>query len=100
MIARIWRGWTAPENADEYVEYLERTGIPAYRQTPGNRGAFILRRADGDRVEFVTLSFWDSLDAIRGFAGDDVERARYYPEDREYLLELEPNVTHYDVLES
>ncbi len=98
MVARTWRGWTRREDADAYVAYLEQTGMAEYRATPGNRGAWILRRDDGDRTEFVTLSFWDSLDAVRGFAGDDVERARYYPEDAEYLLELEPRVTHYEVL--
>jgi len=69
------------------------------RATPGNRGVEVLRRTVGDETHFVFISFWDSMDAIRAFAGDDVERARYYPEDRDYLLELEPGVTHYEVLE-
>jgi heme-degrading monooxygenase HmoA len=97
MVARTWRGWTRREDADEYVAYIGRTGLPAYRSTPGNRGAWILRRDDGERTEFVTLSFWDSLDAIRGFAGDDVERAIFYAEDDRFLVDREERVTHWQV---
>lgn len=94
----MWRGWTRPEDADAYVGYIERTGFAAYKETAGNRGAWILRRPDGaDRVEFVTLSLWDSLDAIRGFAGDDIERAVLYPEDERYLLDSDQVVLHYEV---
>lgn len=99
VIARIWRGWTLPADADAYVEYLERTGMPAYRATPGNRGAFILRQPDGDRVEFLTLSFWDSLAAIRTFAGDPIDQAVFYPEDDRYLVERETTVQHYELFE-
>jgi hypothetical protein len=73
---------TPPEDADAYLRYIDSTGIAAYKATAGNRGAWIFRRPSGDdRVEIVTLSFWDSLEAIRGFAGDDIERAVLYPED-------------------
>jgi heme-degrading monooxygenase HmoA len=71
--------------------------MPAYRSTPGNRGAWILRHDDSDRTEFVTLTFWESLDAIRGFAGDDVERAVFYEEDDRFLVEREVTVTHWQV---
>ena len=74
MIARIWRGWTSAEDADAYVDYLEQTGIPAYKATPGNLDAFILRRADADRTEFLTVSFWESLDSIKAFSGEPIER--------------------------
>lgn len=70
----------------------------AYRETPGNRGAWMLRRDEGDRTEFVTLSFWDSLDAVRAFAGDDVERAVFYPEDDRFLVERETRVLHYEIV--
>jgi heme-degrading monooxygenase HmoA len=100
VIARIWRGWTAAADADEYVEYLQRTGIPAYRATPGNRGAFILRRPDGDRVEFLTLSFWESLEAIKAFAGEPIDRAVFYPEDDRFLGERETIVTHFELFDS
>jgi heme-degrading monooxygenase HmoA len=96
MIARIWHGETSAEKAEEYLDYLNRTGIPGYRATPGNRGAFVLRRIEGDRAHFLTLSLWDSLESIKKFAGEDYERARYYPEDEKFLLEFEPTVQHYE----
>jgi heme-degrading monooxygenase HmoA len=95
MIARTWRGWTRRDDADAYVEYLERTGMKEYRATPGNRGAWIMRRDDGDRTEFVTLTFWDSLDAVKGFAGEEVERAVFYPEDDRFLVDREVTVRHW-----
>jgi len=98
MIARIWHGVTRASDADAYMEYLNRTGIPDYRATPGNRGVYVLRRMAGDGAHFTLISLWDSLDVIRAFAGDDIEVARYYPEDQAFLLELEPNVTHHEVL--
>ena len=97
MIARIWHGRTRAADVDAYREYVERTGLPDYRATPGNRGAWLLSRVEGDVAHFVTLSFWDSLEAVRAFAGDDVEKARYYEEDKKYLLEFEPDVMHYEV---
>jgi len=99
MIARTWRGWTRPEYADAYVQYLLETGIAEYRRTPGNRAAYILRREDGDRTEFVTLTFWDSLDAVRGFAGEDITRAVFYPEDERFLMDSETWAVHYEVIE-
>jgi heme-degrading monooxygenase HmoA len=84
------------EKADEYLEYLNRTGIPDYLATSGNRGAFVLRRLDGERAHFLTISLWDSLESIKRFAGEDYERARYYPEDEKFLLEFEPTVEHYE----
>jgi len=96
MLARIWRGVTSAEKADEYLDYLNRTGIPDYRATPGNRGAFVLRRIDGERAHFLTISLWDSLEAVKRFAGEDYERARYYAEDGKFLFEFEPTVEHYE----
>jgi heme-degrading monooxygenase HmoA len=99
MIARIWRGWVRAEDRAAYVDYIERTGMAEYRDTPGNQGAWMLARDLGDdRTEMVTLSFWASRDAIRGFAGDDIERAVFYPEDDRYLVDRETTVTHYDVV--
>ncbi len=98
MIARTWHGIVPREKADAYHEYLLRTGVPDYEATPGNRGVYVLRRLDGPRAHFLLISLWDSLEAIRAFAGGDVERARYYPEDDAYLVEKEPTVTHYEVL--
>jgi heme-degrading monooxygenase HmoA len=100
MIARIWRGAVRREDADAYVDYIKETGLAAYAATPGNRGAWMLRRDDGERTEIITFSFWYSLDAIRGFAGEDVETAVFYPEDERFLVERDLTVKHYEVADS
>lgn len=100
MIARTWHGRVAAARADKYHAYLLRTGAPDYKATPGNRGVFVLRRVEGEAAHFLLVSLWESLATIRAFAGEEIERARYYPEDASYLLELEPTVTHYEVLVS
>jgi heme-degrading monooxygenase HmoA len=97
MIARLWHGAVPAAKADEYMSYLERTGLPDYRATPGNRGVYVFRRTEEEVAHFLLVSLWESREAIRAFAGDDMERARYYPEDAGFLLELEPSVTHYEV---
>ncbi|MCY1143028.1 hypothetical protein OWR29_33965 [Actinoplanes sp. Pm04-4] len=98
MIARMWRGWVRTERAGEYVAYIERTGLAGYRETPGNRGAEMWVRDLGDgRSEVTTLSWWDSLDDIRGFAGDDISVAVFYAEDDEFLVDRETTVTHHEV---
>jgi heme-degrading monooxygenase HmoA len=97
MIARIWSGVVRSEDGDAYAAYIGETGLAGYVATPGNRGAWLLRREVDDRTEFVTFTLWDSLDAIRAFAGDDVESAVYYPEDDRYLVERDVRVKHYEV---
>jgi heme-degrading monooxygenase HmoA len=98
LIARIWRGWVRTDRAAEYVDYIMGTGMAEYRQTPGNVDAQMLTRDLGDgRTEVVTMSWWESLDSIRAFAGDDVTAAKYYPEDEEFLIRHEDTVTHYAV---
>lgn len=97
MIARSWLGRVRPEHGDAYVDYLRQTGLAEYRATPGNRGYLVLRREHEGATEFQLLSFWDSLDAIRAFVGDDPQVARYYPEDEQFLLEMTPNVDHWEV---
>ena len=98
MIARAWQGTVRSEQAAEYGEYLRKTGVEDLEATEGNRGVFVLRRVEGDHTHFVLISLWRSRNDIRAFAGEDIERARYYPEDADYLLELAPHVTHYEVL--
>jgi heme-degrading monooxygenase HmoA len=101
VIARIWRGWVATEQAADYVGYIERTGIAEYRQTPGNLGAQMLTRDLGDgRTEVLTLSWWTTVENIRGFAGDDIDVAKFYPEDDEYLVDRETTVAHYQMASS
>lgn len=97
MIGRIWRGWTRAEDAAAYADYVASTGLAAYRATPGNRGAWILTRIDRDRAEILTVSLWDDLDAVRAFAGEDPERAVFYPEDDRFLVDRELTVTHWTV---
>ena len=99
MIARIWRGVTRESDKDTYFDYLNQTGLPEYASTAGNRGVWVLRRVQEGTAEFTLISLWDSYDAIRAFAGPDYEKAVYYPEDTAYLLELEPGVRHYEVLQ-
>jgi len=94
----MWRGWVSTDRAREYVDYISRTGLAAYRQTPGNRGAEMWIRDLGDgRSEMTTLSWWESLDDIRGFAGDNIDQAVFYPEDDDYLIDRETTVTHHEV---
>ena len=100
MITRIWHGTTPVSKADQYIEFLHQTGVRDYQATEGNLGVYILRRIEGDRAHFLTLTFWDSVEAIKRFAGDDYEKARYYPEDSDFLLEFEESVTHYEVVSS
>ena len=99
MIARIWRGVVRAQDAGAYAAYIRQTGLDGYQQTPGNRGAWLLRRIEGDRAEFITLSFWESRQAIEGFAGQDIERAVYYPEDDKFLVERDLTVRHYEIVD-
>ena len=98
MIARTWRGATRAEDADAYVEYLEKTGFHEYRATPGNRGVLALRRVDQEKAEFLLVTLWESEEAIRRFAGDEIERAVFYPEDDRFLVERGERVDHFDVV--
>jgi len=99
MIARIWHGIVSKSQSNNYLQNLKEHGIADYLSTEGNRGVFILRRNEEDKTHYLLLTLWDSLESIRKFAGEDIEKARYYPDDEDYLLELEPNVTHYEVME-
>ena len=98
MIARTWHGVVPADKGDAYFEYLKKTGLRDSRATSGNNGIQILRRVIGDKVHFIFITFWDSYESIKRFAGDHHEKARYYPEDKDYLLDLEPLVDHYEVL--
>ncbi len=98
MIVRMWHGRVPTEKAAAYRAFLNARAIPDYQSVPGNLGVYILERPEGDVTHFITLTYWESLDAIRAFAGEDVEKAKYYPEDKDYLLEFEPRVVHYEVV--
>jgi heme-degrading monooxygenase HmoA len=98
MIARTWRGAVRTEDADAYVDYLEQTGLREYGETPGNLGVYALRRIDGDRCEFLLVSLWDDMDAVRAFAGERPETAVFYPEDDRYLVDRDLVSSHYEVV--
>lgn len=98
LMARTWWGTTRADDADRYLEYLRKTGLREYRETEGNRGTLALRRVIDGRADFLLISFWESDEAIRKFAGDEPDRARFYPEDERFLLDGDDRVTHYDVV--
>src|SRR3954469_9451344 len=97
MIARSWSGSVRTADADEYAAYIRETGFAEYGRTAGNRGAWLLRRDHDGTTEFITLSLWDSIDAIRAFAGEDVDAAVLYPEDERSLIGSASRTAHYDV---
>jgi heme-degrading monooxygenase HmoA len=97
VIARMWHGITLSEKADEYAEFLRARAIPDYQSVLGNLSVHILRREEGERTHFITLTFWESMAAIEKFAGVPVDRAKYYDEDKAFLLEFEPLVMHWEV---
>ena len=97
MIARVWAGRTRREHAEAYADYLSRTGVKDARGTEGNRGVLVLRRDGEAETEFTFISLWGSLADIVSFSGPDVGRARYYPADHVYLLEMPDRVQHHEV---
>jgi heme-degrading monooxygenase HmoA len=74
-----------------------QVAIPDYRSTPGNLSAYVLQRDEGDVTHFIPLTFWDNLESIKAFAGEQVEIAKHYSEDKYFLLEYEPVALHYEV---
>lgn len=99
MIARLWSGETAAEDADRYVAYLRETGLAEYASSDGFRQGLMLRRTRGDRAAFLLVTLWDSMESIEGFAGPHPERAVYYPKDEEFLVHKSKDVDHYEVVE-
>lgn len=87
-------------DAEAYAAYIDETGMAEYGRTAGNRGAWMLQRERDGLMEFVTVSHWDDMDAVRAFAGDEPERAVFYPEDDRFLVERDEVVTHYEVVRS
>jgi heme-degrading monooxygenase HmoA len=98
MIARTWHGLVPKHRAEDYHKYLLKTGVKDLENTKGNLGVFILRKSENNNAHFQMISLWNSYESVKKFAGEDYEIARYYPEDKTYLLELEKFVTHYEVL--
>lgn len=98
MIMRMWHGVTEETLSDAYCQYIKETGVPMYQAQDGNRGVYLLKRIQDGRAEFYLLSMWDSYEAIRKFAGPDIDKATYFDEDKDYLIEMEPNVSHFEVM--
>ena len=96
----MWHGRVPAIKAQAYREFLNERAIPDYRSVPGNVSVHILERNEDDITHFITMTFWENMSVIRGFAGEDVERAKYYPEDKDFLIEFEPTVVHYEVVGS
>jgi heme-degrading monooxygenase HmoA len=99
VIARVWRGATRAVDGDDYLDYLRRTGLAEYARVPGHRRTITMRRIVEDRAEFVLVTLWDSMEAVKAFAGGSPERAVFYPEDDRFLVERDDRVTHYDVVD-
>ena len=98
MICRIWHGRTTARKADAYATFLAQRAIPDYRSIKGNIDVEILRRDEGSITHFLTVTHWDSEQAIHQFAGKDILEAKYYPEDKDFLLEFEPEVQHFTIV--
>jgi hypothetical protein len=97
MIARLWHGTVPVSKSDEYLGLMTTVALPDYEKVPGNRGAFCLRRVEGDVAHFEMLTFWDDVEAIKRFAGKRHQMAKYYDFDDAFLIEKEPNVRHFEV---
>ena len=100
MIARIWHGKTSVENFDAYTAFLKQVAIPDYTKTAGFKGLSFLRQIKDGEGHFNLITYWESLESIKNFAGEDFEKAKYYPEDDDFLLEFEEKVQHYEVFAS
>jgi heme-degrading monooxygenase HmoA len=97
VLVRMWSGQVEMQDADDYEKYMRETGLRGYAAVAGNEGILMLRRSVGERVEFCMVTLWDSIDAIKAFAGDDYESAVFYSKDDEFLVEREWKVRHYEV---
>ena len=97
MIARIWHGRTKIEDFEEYTEFMKSRAIPDYKKTEGFVKLIFLRNTNGNAGHFKLITFWKNLEVIKNFAGEDFEKAKYYPDDKNFLLEFEEKVTHYEV---
>ncbi len=98
LIARMWRGQTEASKAEEYARYLYEAGVTKIAAIPGNRGVQMLRQIHDGVADFAVLSYWDSFDAIKRFAGEDYGKVRHLPRDPEYMIGAEPAVRHFEVI--
>ena len=99
MITRVWHGRTSLENSGEYLSFLQGKGTQEYAETEGNISIKIWQRKEADCCHFFTVTEWADINAVKAFAGEDYEKAVYYPEDDGVLLEFEEKVMHYETFE-
>lgn len=97
MIARIWHGRTRAQYFEEYTDFMKAVAIPDYQKTEGFIKLSFLRRIEEDIAHFTLITYWENLKVIKNFAGEDYEVAKYYPEDKQFLLEFEEKVVHHEV---
>lgn len=97
MIARIWHGKTTTDKFNAYTEFLKKVAVPDYSKTKGFISLTFLKRVENNEGHFTLITYWENLEVIKRFAGDDFEKAKYYPEDDTFLLEFEEKVLHYEV---
>lgn len=93
----MWHGRVPTIKAQAYRKFLNQRAIPDYQAVAGNISVHILERQEGEVTHFITMTFWENIEAIKGFAGKEVELAKYCPEDKDFLIEFEPRVVHYEV---
>ena len=98
MISRVWHGWTTPKDAEEYERMLRTDILPGIHRVRGYQGAYLLRREDKDEVEFVTITMFENLDAVRGFAGEDYTRPVIHPRAQQLLTRFDAHSAHYETL--
>jgi heme-degrading monooxygenase HmoA len=97
MIVRTWHGRTWREDADAYEKFTVERAVPDYSSVAGLKKLFFTRRDEGDVAHFLLITIWESMDAVKRFAGEDPAKAKYYPEDDRFLLEKEPNSLNHAV---
>ncbi|MBA4053786.1 MAG: antibiotic biosynthesis monooxygenase [Marivirga sp.] len=97
MIARVWHGRTPVSKSEDYKKFLLEVAVKDYKNTEGLIGIEFLHKLENDEAHFTLITFWPSIEIIKNFAGDDFEKAKYYPEDADFLLEFEERVEHHQV---
>ncbi len=100
MIARIWHGKTSIEKFESYTKFLKKVAVPDYQKTEGFVNLTFLKRIENGEGHFTLITYWKNLEVIKNFAGQDFEKAKYYPEDDGFLLEFEEHVQHYEIFAS
>lgn len=97
MIVRLWHGRTKSEDAEQYEQFMKVRAAPDYGSVDGLLKVYFTRRDEGAQTHFLLITVWDSIEAVRRFAGEHPEKAKYYAEDDGFLLEKEENVGLYEV---